>query len=281
MVQEHCFEQRLTELRTMWQGTTVPPLAEAAATVTWTVAADVDIASIPAQLDAVADELEQWAVAGGRSRPLSIEAVTEGFVALGFRGNTKDYYNPRNSFLYEVLTRRTGIPITLSVVFIELARRFGLRCEGVNFPGHFLVRYSGADGVGYLDPFHACTWLDKDGLQALLRRTRGPQARLTTEDVAPAGTQAIVLRMLRNVYSIAINAKDWTTALRALRMLLVVNPEDEQARRDIGLLYVQLERWGEALTWLEAQQRRAVSDAEWKALELHIIAAKTALARWN
>lgn len=281
MASERRFERRLAELKAMWRGAADPPLAEAAAAVTWAFEADADVASIPARLDAMAEELERWAIAGGVRRPPSIEAFAEGFVALGFRGAAADYYNPRNSFLHEVLTRRVGIPITLSVVFIELARRFGLRCEGVNFPGHFLVRYGGPDGVGYLDPFHRCVWLDDDGLRDLLRRTRGPQARLTTEDLATAGVKDIVLRMLRNLYVIAVNAEAWTTALRTLRMVLAVHPDDAQARRDIGLLYFRLERWGEAVTWLERQKRRAASDEERRALERRILEARTALARWN
>lgn len=264
----------------MWRGPSAPPLAEAAAAVTWAVEVDSEIGSIPARLDAMADELRRC-LAAGASRPLSIELFIEGFIALGFRGNETNYYDPRNSFLHDVLTRRTGIPITLSVVFIELARRFGLRCEGVNFPGHFLVRYAGPDGVGYLDPFRRCAWLDDDGLRSLLRGVRGAQAQLKPEDLATAGVKEIVLRMLRNLFGIAVNAKDWVTALRTMRMLYVVHPDDDNVRRDIGLLYLQLERWGEALTWLEEQKRRVTSETERQALEPYIRDAKTALARWN
>ncbi|MFQ3591284.1 MAG: transglutaminase-like domain-containing protein, partial [Chloracidobacterium sp.] len=269
------------ELATQWRGQTPPPLSMAAAAVVWALEADREITDIPKQLDALADELSAWAIGEGLPQPLSIEAVSRGFVALGFRGETDNYYDPRNSFLAEVITRRVGIPITLSVIFIELAQRFGLTCEGVNFPGHFLVRYRGADGVGHLDPFHGCQWLDDRGLQQLLHRVRGTQSRLSAEDLATAGTGDIVARMLRNLCNIALKAKDWITALRTLRMLVIVNPDDAQAGRDIGLLYLQLERWGEALTWLESHKRRVASDAERQSLEPSIIEAKKALAQWN
>ncbi len=275
------FEQRLAELSALWQGPAAPPLAQAAAAVAWAIDSDQEIASIPAQLDALASELRQWALAAGERPRLSIQALAAGFAALGFRGNEESYYDLRNSLLHEVIARRVGIPITLSVIFIELARRFDLTCEGVNFPGHFLVRYRGADGIGYLDPFHGGKWLDDNDLRHLLRQVRGAALELRAEDLETAGAQAITLRMLRNLHGIAINAKKWMTALRALRIALVVNPDDERVRRDIGLLYLQLEQWGEALTWLEAQQRRATSDAERAALQPRIIEAKVALARWN
>jgi regulator of sirC expression with transglutaminase-like and TPR domain len=175
LVTERRFRQRLEELSIVWHvNNHQPALAWAAAAVTWVAAPERDIMTIPKQLDALADALWKWADETGQPEPLTIEAVAEGFVALGFRGNTENYDDRRNSFLEDVLTRRVGIPITLSVVFIELARRFGLRCEGINFPGHFLVRYSGPDGVGYLDPFHQCQWLDSDGLQQLLQQMCGP-----------------------------------------------------------------------------------------------------------
>ncbi|OYT73599.1 MAG: hypothetical protein CFK52_01380 [Chloracidobacterium sp. CP2_5A] len=280
-VLERRFEQRLTELSAMWRGVSAPPLALATAAVTWAVESDQDLTSIPAQLDALADELRQRAILAGARQPPSIEALAAGFAALGFRGNEENYYDLRNSLLGEVIARRVGIPITLSVVFIELARRFGLTCEGVNFPGHFLIRYRGADGVVYLDPFRGGKRLDDSGLRRLLRSVRGADAELTAEDLEAAGTRAITLRMLRNLYGIAVNAKDWSLALRAMRMLFAVNPDDARVRGDIGLLYLRLAQWGEALTWLEEQKRRATSDAERQALELRIVEAKAALARWN
>lgn len=279
---ERCFEQRLAELSLVWQGQRpLPSLGWVAAAVTWAANPKQDIGEIPARLDALAAALSHWAVEQGLPQPLSIESLTTGFVALGFRGNTEHYYDVRNSFLADVLTRRVGIPITLSVVFIELAQRFGLRCEGINFPGHFLVRYSGPDGVGYLDPFHQCQWLDDDGLQRLLQQIRGPQAQLRAEDLRVAQPADIFLRMLQNLYGISLETNDWTTAVRARRMQLVANPADPLARRDIGLLYLQLERWSDALTWLEAQKQRTTSDTERRALEPHINEAKRSLARWN
>jgi len=279
---ERRFEQRLAELSAVWhEHSSRPPLAWVAAAVMWAAAPQQEITMISERLNALADALLQWAARHSLSQPLSIEAVAAGFVALGFRGNTEAYYDVRNSFLEDVITRRVGIPITLSVVFIELAQRFGLRCEGVNFPGHFLVRYSGPDGVGYLDPFHQCRWLDAEDLRQLLCQVQGDQAQLRAEDLRVAQPVDIFLRMLWNVYHVALNTKDWCTAVRARRMQLVVSPDDPYARRDIGLLYLRLEHWSEALSWLESQKRLTSSEAERQALEPHITKAKKALACWN
>ncbi|QUV82305.1 transglutaminase family protein [Chloracidobacterium sp. D] len=282
LVTERRFRQRLEELSIVWHvNNHQPALAWAAAAVTWVAAPERDIMTIPKQLDALADALWKWADETGQPEPLTIEAVAEGFVALGFRGNTENYDDRRNSFLEDVLTRRVGIPITLSVVFIELAARFGLRCEGINFPGHFLVRYSGPDGVGYLDPFHQCQWLDSDGLQQLLQQMCGPQEQLCAEHLQVAQPADIFLRMLNNIYRISLEAKDWTTALRARRMQFIVCPEDPYIRRDIGLLCFQLERWSEAVIWLEEQKQNTMSEAQHRILEAHINEAKRELARWN
>ncbi len=281
-VAERRFTQRLEELSIVWHAHRLQPsLAWAAAAVTWVAAPERDIRGIPGQLDALADALWEWAEETGWTEPLSIEALAEGFVALGFRGNTENYDDRRNSFLEDVLTRRVGIPITLSVVFIELAARFGLRCEGINFPGHFLVRYSGPDGVGYLDPFHQCRWLDSDGLQQLLHQMRGPQEQLCAEHLEVAQTADIFLRMLNNIYRTSLEAKDWATALRARRMQFSVCPEDPYIRRDIGLLYLQLERWNEAIIWLEEQKQNTLSEIQHRALDAHINEARRGLARWN
>ncbi len=283
VVPERRFTQRLEELCKVWHlNQHQPALAWAAAAVTWVAAPERDITGIPGQLDALADALREWAKENGRPEPLTIEAVAEGFVALGFRGNTENYDDRRNSFIEDVLTRRVGIPITLSVVFIELARRFGLRCEGINFPGHFLVRYSGPDGVGYLDPFHQCRWLDSDGLQQLLHQMRGPQEQLCAEHLEVAQTADIFIRMLYNIYRISLEAKDWMTALRArLMQFIACLDDDPYIRQDIGLLYLQLECWDEAVVWLEEQKQHVRSDTERRALDAHINEARREMARWN
>src|SRR5690606_13265031 len=116
------------------------------------------------------------------------------FRSLGFAGDVEDYGNPRNSLLDSVLDRRRGIPITLAVVLIEVARRAGVALEGVGMPGHFLVRAAG-DGELFADPFHGVV-LDRAGCEKLFAALHGPRARFRDRFLDPVGPRAILARML-------------------------------------------------------------------------------------
>jgi regulator of sirC expression with transglutaminase-like and TPR domain len=165
----------------------------------------------------------------------------------GFRGNTEDYYDPRNSFLNDVLERRTGIPITLGVVFIETAARLGLRLEGVGFPGHFLVRVPGTSRAMLLDPFDRGRLLEE---AELLERYRAVGARnagaVPTDALAPTTTPGILTRMLRNLLRVWVDREDYTHALEAIDLILVVTPDAPDDVRLRGLIYEQLECYSAA-----------------------------------
>jgi regulator of sirC expression with transglutaminase-like and TPR domain len=148
------------------------------------------------------------------------------FAELGFRGNTRDYYDPRNSFLAQVLDRRLGIPITLSVLYVEVARRLGLAVAGVGFPGHFLVRVDGGHDPLILDPFGGGAPLDRPALEALLVRSSGPDARLDDISFAPASKRAILVRMLNNLASIYGRDGDTRRSLETLERLAALDPSD-------------------------------------------------------
>jgi regulator of sirC expression with transglutaminase-like and TPR domain len=151
------------------------------------------------------------------------------FAEIGFRGNTDDYYDPRNSFLTEVLDRKVGIPITLSVLYLEVARRLGLRAAGVAFPGHFLVRVDGGpDPLDplILDPFGGGAALDRPALETLLARSAGPDARLADVSFAPAPKRAILVRMLNNLAGIYGRDGDTFRSLEVLERLAVLDPSD-------------------------------------------------------
>jgi regulator of sirC expression with transglutaminase-like and TPR domain len=120
------------------------------------------------------------------------------FVDWGFAGNRADYTDPRNSLLGHVLDRRLGIPITLAIVLIEVGRRIGVRLHGVGMPGHFLVGIDAEPGV-FLDPFAGGVRLDEDGCRERFVQLNGPDARFTSELLAPTPKRAIVLRVLNNL----------------------------------------------------------------------------------
>lgn len=141
------------------------------------------------------------------------------FDELAFRGNTDDYDDPRNSFLNDVIERRTGIPISLSVLMMEVGRRLGLTIAGIGLPGHFVVRHIGVPAV-MVDPFNGGRVLDRDECEALVMRLSNGQVRLDSSMLAPMGKHAIVARMLanlRHVYAVRGDNRSlaWVLRLRA------------------------------------------------------------------
>lgn len=170
------------------------------------------------------------------------------FEECGFRGNRDDYYDPRNSFLNDVLDRRLGIPISLAVLMIEVGSRAGLALEGVGFPGHFLVRVPAPGDPVLLDPFHAGTPVDDADLLARLRalsqasRGGGPDfAHVPPEFVEPTTIRAILARMLRNLLRIYLERTDNQRALTAVDLLLVLTPDAAEEIRTRGTLYERLD----------------------------------------
>jgi regulator of sirC expression with transglutaminase-like and TPR domain len=196
------------------------------------------------QIDALADGIRPRL--GGAPRPEEAVARLAAYLfdECGFRGNTEDYYDPRNSFLSDILERRTGIPISLSVLFIEVASRLGLTVEGVGFPGHFLVRVAGGTGPVFLDPFFGGRAIGGD---EMLRRLRafysasGGGAGENLQRVLPqvlqsTGPTGILGRMLANLLRIYLDRDDRMRALTAVELMLVLAPDaSDHLRRSLEL----------------------------------------------
>ena len=179
------------------------------------------------------------------------------FEELGFTGNREHYDDPRNSYLNEVLDRRTGIPISLSVVYLEVGRRAGLRLEGVNFPGHFLVRAPAEPGVEDLivDPFHSGALLSEIDCRQLLRQHLGDEAAFDPMLLATATRQQIVVRMLVNLKRLYVRMRSFPQARFVADLLLAVDPSALSELRDRGLLAYHMEDFAAALRDLEAYLR--------------------------
>jgi len=173
------------------------------------------------------------------------------FDELGFRGDTVDYYDPRNSFLNEVLDRRLGIPITLSLVYVEFGRRVGLSMHGVAFPGHFLVKCNMRDGVMVLDPYARGVSLSLDDLQQRLGVLRGgaaPAPEMVRQMLAAAGKKSILARMLRNLKGIYLERRDFIRALAATNRIIMLEPRAAEEYRDRAAIYHDLECFRAALS---------------------------------
>jgi regulator of sirC expression with transglutaminase-like and TPR domain len=207
----------------------------------------LDLREQSARLDALAGPLSGRGLPGF---PPTVQARLLSdylYVVCGFHGAKADYYDPRNSFLNEVLDRKTGIPITLAVVYIEVARRLGVRALGVGFPGHFLVRLGAQPGdpsadrnePTIVDPFHQGRLLDQEALAALLRRAN-VRAPLSNEMLAPARTRHIVARMLMNLRGIYTARGDGARLLLTLDRLIDLLPDLSSELLERAKLYEQL-----------------------------------------
>lgn len=173
------------------------------------------------------------------------------FEELGFGGNTRDYYDPRNSFLNEVLDRKLGIPITLALVYVEVGRRIGLALHGVSFPGHFLVKCPARDGVIVLDPYAGGASLALEDLRQRLRALRGgaaPPPEIARHMLAAAGKKEILARMLRNLKGIYLQRRDFPRALAASDRVIMLEPRAAEEYRDRAAIYLELECFRAALS---------------------------------
>ncbi len=165
------------------------------------------------------------------------------YAQLGFRGNEQDYYDPKNSLLPDVLDRKLGIPITLALVYTEVARRVGVRARGVSFPGHFLVRVDAQgtdDDPVAVDPFFGGRRLDTQALEKLLERGAPPKKLPLAEHLAPASPRTTLVRMLINLKWLYATRGDFARALLALDRIISLTPDSVPALRERGLLAARL-----------------------------------------
>lgn len=203
------------------------------------------------------------------------------FEELGFAGNHSEYYDPRNSLLSEVLDRRTGIPITLSVVYMEIGRRAGLEVEGIGLPGHFIVRVKEGHGEPVLvDPFNGKI-VDTEDCQERLDTIYGGQAPLTDAHLRPLATRAILARLLRNLKGIYAQAGLYRRALSIIERILLVAPDSIEERRDRGALLAQLGRYSEAIIDVQAYLKHASNAPDAERVREQLKKMQEQLARLN
>ena len=242
-------------------------LVEAAAAIAQDDFPQLDTQAVLADIDALAERLRRRipadAVPVQRLRWLNRFFFQE----LGFAGNVNDYYDPGNSYLHTVLATRRGIPITLAVLYIELATQIGLTARGVSFPGHFLVKLRMPEGEVVIDPFsgHSLSREELDELLLPYKRTRG----LLGEFDAPLGlflqaapARDVVARMLRNLKEIHRSAEDWPRLLAVQRRLVILLPQAWDEYRDRGLVHAELGHDDEAVSDLAAYLEHAYDAAD-------------------
>lgn len=203
------------------------------------------------------------------------------FDDLGFKGDNETYYDPKNSFLNEVLDRRLGIPITLSVVFVQVGLRLGLPLVGVSFPGHFLAKCVTARGDVIVDCFRGGLLMTTKDCRELLKQMFGGKMAFAPEMLAPAKPREIISRMINNLKAIYLHQRDWDKAMRSIEQLRAVDPSNPKVHRDRAAVFEAQGAIPQALKELEAYAARAPHAPDAGEILQQIQALKRMLAGLN
>jgi regulator of sirC expression with transglutaminase-like and TPR domain len=229
----------------------------------------------------IADRVKMRCEPGSKPRKVLGQINWALFVEEGYEGNRDNYFDPRNSYLNEVIDRKKGIPISLSVLYGSVAERLGVGLHGVNFPAHFMLRLDEPGEPVFIDPFHAGELLDRQECLVRIREATGHHVDLTNEQFGPCSPTVFVARMLRNLKAIYLGTHDYLSALPVQRRLVAVSPDDAAEQRDLGMICLQIDRPGEAIDHLKAYlaSQPCADDAETVADLLKT--AQRIVARWN
>lgn len=212
----------------------------------------LDVEVYIAQFDEIADIISNRLSTSSKNPLLIIKNINEYFFQeLAFQGNKENYYDPRNSFLNEVLVRRLGIPISLSVIYMEVAKRLGLKIDGVGLPGHFLVKCTANDQEIILDPFHQGKELSQTDCQQLITNIYGSGIELKPNFFRAVSKKEILIRMLNNLKNIYISGNDPARALITLETLLILTPQALNEIKERGFVNYSLRKFSQAIKDLE------------------------------
>ncbi|MBI4164671.1 MAG: transglutaminase family protein [Acidobacteria bacterium] len=219
-------------------------LAEAALLIARTEYPELDLSLQLSRLDRMAREVPTDPEGSGLGNVVSLNEYL--FEREKFAGNEDEYDDPRNSFLNDVLDRKKGIPITLSLIYMELARRRGLPVSGVGFPGHFLVKYATGSGEIIIDPYNKGAVLTRKDCEERLKKNFGEDAEFRPEFLAAATTKQILSRMLNNLKGSYFRRRNFLRVLRMIEMGQAIDPGSREGLRDRGMVYLLMGRYAEA-----------------------------------
>ena len=257
------------------------PLAEAALLMACEEYPQLTISPYLDQLDAIAEQVK--ATLHESDSPMEIARKISAilFEELGFRGNTEDYCDPRNSYFNDVLERRIGIPITLSAVYMEIARRLSFPVSGVGMPGHFLVKYSDRSQEFFLDPFSRGEILSHQDCEEKLKGMYGDSLQFSEQLLDAVTHRQILARMLNNLKSIYLKGQTYDKGLAIVDMMMLVDPNDTDQYRDRGLLRLRLRQFDKASRDLEHYLKAAPGAADRAEIEDHLNKLKRIQAMMN
>ena len=242
---------------------------------------DLDIELYLGKADELAERVRARCEKGAKPRKVLGQINWALFVEEGYEGNRENYFDPRNSYLNEVIDRKTGIPISLSILYASLAERLGVVLEGVNFPAHFMLRLDDSRQPLFIDPFHAGEFLDRRGCEGRLSDLTHHPVALSDDQVAPCPPRVIVARMLRNLKAIYLGTNDFPSALSVQRRLAAAAADEPEEQRDLGMICLQLDHSGEAIDPLQAYLAALPDAADAEPVTALLNAARRQVARWN
>ncbi len=241
----------------------------------------LDVEEYLAELDAFADMArardDAFADPLVRIRRLSNLLFDE----LQFRGNAEKYYDARNSFLNDVIDRRLGLPITLSVVMIEIGRRIGLKLFGVGMPGHFMAKYADDEQEIFVDPFHGGRIVNEERCQDMVSEMYKGQMKFHPSFLYAVGKKQILARMLQNLKGIYSRAKNYHQTLAMIELALLVNPEALAEIRDRGMVCFALGKYGQARMDFEEYLRRSPQADDASEIKKRLIQLRQKQAQLN
>jgi regulator of sirC expression with transglutaminase-like and TPR domain len=241
---------------------------------------DLEIEAYLDRLDRLAETGRKIYSTAGSPRERAEALADFLFDRSGFQGNANQYDDPRNSYLNEVLDRRLGIPISLSVVYLYVAQRLGLAAYGVGLPGHFIVGVEDPQGPVYLDPFHGGQRLAEADCANLVLLTGYSQA-FQREWLNPTPALDILARMLNNLRNIYIQGEDWEKAASVVQLLRLIHPQAPEFARDLGLFYHRGGSFQRAIDFYREYLGRSPQAADADNIRRNLQAAVQSLARLN
>ena len=198
-----------------------------------------------------------------------------------FQGNVEDYYDPRNSYINEVIRRKLGLPISLSILYKAISDRAGVPLDCLNLPMHFALRVAGREEPVFVDPFHQGRLLSISECERFLSRMAGREVRLSPEECEGCSASVTVARMLRNLKSIYLGRKDYGSALPVVRRLAALHRDDLIEQRDWGMISLQADHPGEALGPLQRYVEGRPHEPDIPAIRSLLSTARREVARRN
>jgi regulator of sirC expression with transglutaminase-like and TPR domain len=240
---------------------------------------DLDVAGYVSELDAMARDVKPTLRGSLDSR---LDALCRYlFHDLGFRGDADNYYDPRNSYLNDVIDRRKGLPIALSALAMAVGRRAGMDVAGVGLPGHFVARAAAGKRVVLFDPFHGGRRLTREDCERLVRQVTGESFRATPAALRPLALGPMVARMLNNLKAVYLGASDFRRGVRVMERLRQLDPDDSSQRRDLGAALLRAGQAGRAIDHLQVYLELLPDAADAEAVRGLLSQARAAVSQWN